>query len=231
MPITDAVCSSLLLPLGQAVDPRCEDALHGRRHADLFRGRAQAVRTPGSHESARLDQRLDDLLDEEGIAARALLDELAEAVERRITAEEIGEELLDRLGAERQQRKLLVVGPLHPRGVVLRAEVQEHERPVAGRDLDDDVLDELLARPIEPVKVLEEEDGRLPGAARAGEPPDQVEKLPLPRLGTERRSRPLGIRHAEEIEHEREPLGERLVEQEHPPGDLVARRPAPCLAR
>jgi len=34
--------------------------------------------------------------------------------------------------------------------------------------LDDEVLDELLARPIEPVKVLEEQDGRLPGAARAG---------------------------------------------------------------
>ncbi len=74
------------------------------------------------------------------------------------------------------------------------------------------VLDELLARPIEPVEILEEEDGRLPGAARAGEPPDQVEELSLTRLGTERRSGPLGIRHAEEVEHEREPFGERLVE-------------------
>ncbi len=74
------------------------------------------------------------------------------------------------------------------------------------------------------MKILEEEDGRLPGAARAGEPPDQVEELPLPRLGTEGRSRPLGIWHAEEVEHERQPVGERLVEQEHPPGDLVARR-------
>jgi hypothetical protein len=40
--------------------------------------------------------------------------------------------------------------------------------PVTGSVLDDEVLDELLARPIEPVKVLEEENGRLPGAARAG---------------------------------------------------------------
>jgi class 3 adenylate cyclase len=52
-------------------------------------------------DNARLHQRLDDLLDEEGIAARALLDELAESVERRIAAEEIGEEFLDRFGAER----------------------------------------------------------------------------------------------------------------------------------
>ena len=51
------------------------------------------------------------------------------------------------------------------------------------------------------------------------------EDLPLPRLGTEWRSWPLGIRHAEELEHERQPLGERIVEQEHSPGDLVAGRP------
>ena len=49
------------------------------------------------------------------------------------------------------------------------------------------------------MKILEEDDGRLAGAARTGKPPEQVEKLPLARLGTERRSRPLGIRHAEEI--------------------------------
>ncbi len=87
----------MLLPLGQAVDPRREDALHGRGQADLFRGRDQAIRTPGSRDNTCLDQRLDDLLDEEGIAARALLDELAELVERRIAAEEICEDLLDRL--------------------------------------------------------------------------------------------------------------------------------------
>src|SRR5438132_897789 len=90
-----------LLPLGETVDARGEDALHGRGQADLLRGPDQLVRTPASRDHARLDQRLDDLLDEERIAARALLDALAEAEERRIGAEEIGEELLDRFGAER----------------------------------------------------------------------------------------------------------------------------------
>jgi hypothetical protein len=39
--------------------------------------------------------------------------------------------------------------------LVLGAEVQEHERAVAGRDLDE-VLNELVARPIEAVKILQE---------------------------------------------------------------------------
>jgi hypothetical protein len=113
-------------------------------------------------------------------------------VERRITAEEVGEELTDRLRAERQERKLLVVGELHPRGVVLGTEVEQQERPVGGCDLDDDVLDELLARTIEPVKVLEEDYSRFTGAARARKPPEEVEKLALARFGTESWGRPLG---------------------------------------
>src|SRR6266542_3806315 len=73
------------------------------------------------------------------------------------------------------------------------------------------------------MKVLEKNDGRFPGAARPREPPDQIEKLPLAGLGTERRRGSLWIWHAEEIEYEREPVGERLVEQKHPPRDLLAR--------
>src|SRR5262249_58358818 len=52
----------------------------------------------------------------------------------------------------------------------------------------------------------------------------QVEELSLPCLGTERRSRPLGVWHAEKIEHDRQRLPQRLVKQESPPGDLVAGR-------
>jgi hypothetical protein len=48
---------------------------------------------------------------------------------------------------------------------------------------------------------------------KAPEPPDQIDKLPLTGLGTQRRRGPFGIRHPEEIEHEWQPLGERLVEQ------------------
>src|SRR5207249_9900288 len=107
-----------LLPLGQAVDPRREDALHGRGNVVALCRLDQTVRTSASRDNACLDQRLHDLLAEEGIATRALLDELAESVKRRISAEEIGEELRGRFGAQRQERELLIVGPLHPLRVV-----------------------------------------------------------------------------------------------------------------
>ena len=71
------------------------------------------------------------------------------------------------------------------------------------------------------MKVLEEKDGGLAHAPSAAEAADHVEELPLPRLRTERRRLPLWIWYAEEVEHEREPLGERLVQQQHAPGDLV----------
>jgi hypothetical protein len=45
-----------LLPLGQAVDPCCEYALHSRGQTDLCRGCDQAISTPGSCDNARLDQ-------------------------------------------------------------------------------------------------------------------------------------------------------------------------------
>jgi hypothetical protein len=62
------------------------------------------------------------------------------------------------------------------------------------------------------------------GAARTGQPTEQGEKLTLAGLGAGRRSRPCGIGHAEELEHDWQPLDERLVEQEHSPRHLVARR-------
>jgi hypothetical protein len=96
--------------------------------------------------------------------------------------------------------------------VVLGAEVQEHECTVTRSYLDDVPTDELVARSIEPLKILEEQNRRFPNAAGTGEAAGQVEKLPLARLRTKRRSRPLRIRHAEELEHERQPLSERLIE-------------------
>src|SRR6266542_3671403 len=181
-----------LLPLGEAVNPCREYALHGRGQANLFCRRDQAIRTPGSRDNARLDQRLDDLLDEEWIAARSLLDELAESMERRITAEEIAEQLGGRFGAQWKQWQLMIVRPLHPSRVVLGAKVEQQQTAASGCSLDH-VLEELLARAVEPVKILEEEDGWLPSAASMGEPADDVEELPLPNLWPHRRHRPLGI--------------------------------------
>jgi acyl-CoA dehydrogenase-like protein len=56
-----------LLPLGEAIDPCCEYALHSRRNVEALRGRDQSIRTPDSRNTSRLDQRLYDLLDEEPV--------------------------------------------------------------------------------------------------------------------------------------------------------------------
>ena len=74
-----------------------------------------------------LDERLHDLLDEERVPARPLPDALGEPRKRRVGAEEVGQEGRDRLGAERHDWELLVVGPLHPAGVILGPEVEEQQ--------------------------------------------------------------------------------------------------------
>jgi hypothetical protein len=66
--------------------------------------------------------------------------------------------------------------------LILRAEVQENERPVAGHNLSNGVLDDLLARSIKPMKVFEENYGWLPGTACACKPPHHIEEAPLPRF-------------------------------------------------
>src|SRR5206468_9387514 len=119
--------------------------------------------------------------------------------ERRVGAEQVGQQLLDRLWAERQERKLLVIGPLHPLRVVLGAEVKEQQTAVPGCGVDH-VLEECLARAVEPVQILEEEDGRLAGTAGTRKPADDLEELTLPRLRLHGWHRQLRIRHAEEIE-------------------------------
>jgi hypothetical protein len=81
------------------------------------------------------------------------------------------------------------------------------------------------------VEVFEQRHGRLPRATRPHHSADGVEELALPRFGPERRRRPLGIGHAEEVEHERHGVGQSHVEQDHPAGHLVARGALAVLVR
>src|SRR5262245_25777690 len=116
----------------------------------------------------------------------------------------------------------MIVRPLHPCSVILGAEVEQQQTAVSWCSIDH-VLEECVARAVEPVKILEEEDGWLPGAASAGEPADDVEELTLPRLRPHGWHGLLGIGHPQEVEHHPQPFAEILVEAQHPPGDLVAR--------
>ena len=78
-------------------------------------------------EVASLDQGPHDLLDEERVARRALADEVCQPTERGIRTEQIRQELLDRLGAERGQGDLAVVGLRHPLSVVIGPEVEDRQ--------------------------------------------------------------------------------------------------------
>ena len=70
-----------LLPLGQAVDASGEDPLDGRWNRDVLDGPGEPVGALRPGEGARLDERLHDLLDEEGVARRPLADAASEAVQ------------------------------------------------------------------------------------------------------------------------------------------------------
>jgi hypothetical protein len=75
------------------------------------------------------------------------------------------------------------------------------------------------------VEVFEEEHRRLLPAPGPHHSPDDLEQLALTRFGSEDRRGPLGVGHAEEVEHERHGFGQPRVEEDHPSGDLVAARP------
>ena len=140
----------LLAALPQPVDPRRQHGLHGRRDAHLLHGSKQTIRALAAHEDPRLDQPTYCLLDEERISARALVKARRETCERRATAEKVGHQGSARLGPERYQGALLVVGRSHPARAELGAEVEQQEpaRPGLGCD---ERLEERVAAPVEPV--------------------------------------------------------------------------------
>ena len=114
LPITAAACSTAFSRWAsrsiRAASTACTLAgtAASATGADEPVGAALALEAPG------LDQRLHELLDEERVALGPLADQLRQPVQRGIGAEQLGEQLLDRLGAERSERDLAVVGPRHP---------------------------------------------------------------------------------------------------------------------
>src|SRR5262245_66091041 len=105
--------------------------------------------TARSLQASRLDQGLHYFFGEERIAAGSRMYRLGEAACARIVAEQVLEQLADRLRPERRQRHLAVVRLLHPGGVGLGAEGQQQEsrRPRDGTDplLEDDVAPGIYA--------------------------------------------------------------------------------------
>ena len=91
-------------------------------------------------------------------------------------------------------------------------------------DRADQVGQHRFAARVDPVQVLDHQHQRLAAAGGVDQAADDPAQR---RAGAPRahlRHRAVGVGHAEEVEHQRQVLGEAGVEQQRPPGDLLARQ-------
>ena len=73
------------------------------------------------------------------------------------------------------------------------------------------------------MQVLDQVDDHVGAPGDAVQAPDHAPQQPLPRLGADLRGGPLGVGNGEEVEDQRQIVGEVRIEQQQPPGDLLAR--------
>ena len=144
-------------------------------------------------EIAAFDQRVDHLLQEERVALGAFDDVAAQQCQRGIGAEMIAQQ---QAGLRRRQRRhadLPVMRPLHQRRGKTRPEIDHQQRRGADHRISQR-LDELLAGRIDPVQILDQDDGGDVARGRARQGADEIEQLRLARLGIEldRRSHRVG---------------------------------------
>src|SRR5215472_15766505 len=209
----------LLLALWQPIDARRQDGLNAGRHLQRLNRHRQPVGAAPSRQLTAVHQRLHHLLGEERIALSPRVDDLGQPRHAWVFPELIAQERVDRLGIERLERQPLVVWALHPGRVILRAEGDDQEVAGGGQVLDGR-LEISVAGAVEPVQVLEQ-DHVAPIVGRVVEDllQDTVDAL-LPLLGVNRRRRVRRVRHAEQVEDERQHFTVTLVHQEQPVGDL-----------
>ncbi len=164
-----------LVPGGEPVDARGEEGLHRRRYLDRFGSPADAVRPAVAVERAGLDQVTDALLQEEGIALRAL-DQLR-AEFRRVAAftQETAQELFGHAARQRLDDDLAVVSLPAPPLLVLRPVCDEEQNARSGQAVHECVEDGLRLG-IDPVEVLDHEAQRPALALADEETPDGVER-------------------------------------------------------
>jgi len=107
--------------------------------------------------------------------------------------------------------------------VVLGAEGDQEERARAGHRVDQR-LDERRAAAVDPVEILPQQQRRLAAATSLGDALHDDEEPSLPRLGSHAQRGIRGIGYTEEVEEQRQVIGQRLVEQQQGAGDLPPRR-------
>jgi hypothetical protein len=224
-PLADHCCAleHVLLPLRQPVDARGQDGVDRVGNRQVLDGPDEAVGAPGPLEVPRLGERPHRFLDEERVPPGPVPDQIDQACHARVAAQQVPEQLSDRLRPERDERKLLVERLPHPRSLILGTEVQDHERAAPCERLDE-VREERVAPRVEPVEVLEDRDGRVALAPGLDDALHHADELTLPRLRIEHWRGPFGVRNPEEVVEDGERLAEPLVQEQKPPRDLLACR-------
>ena len=173
-----------LLAVGQAIEARGENGLHRRRHLDARWRPRRAVLPPLALERAGLDQRPRALLQEEGVAVRALDQEALEGSQPGLDAEQRAEQLVRALARERVEDQTCVVALAAPAVLVLRPEVGQQDDPRARHALDE-AVEQRLRLAVHPLEILEDQEQRLALALAQQERPDRVERTLAAQRGIE----------------------------------------------
>src|SRR5262249_12944100 len=121
----------LLRELAEPVDARGQQRLDGGRKGEPLDRRGQAIGAARTDEGPGADQRLNDLLRENGIAAGALEYRRGQPAERSMRTEQLVQELAGGLGTEWRKSELVVVRSTGPGRSVLRPKIGQQERPGA----------------------------------------------------------------------------------------------------
>ena len=234
LPITAAVCSTCFSRSARrsmrAASTACTvagSASVGRPVARAGRRRVAHEDSPSRRAPARPPRRRTDCRRcARGSTAR-------EPGQRRVGAEQIARAAPSiGLGAERQQRELLVVraSASTRRGTRAGSSAASSVRVPAAASTSASTNRSLAA------SIQWRSSSRITAGSRRlracdDAPHDRRRAARWRASGSMRGRGPLGIGDAEEVEEERQALAQRLVEQQQPPGDLLARRLRRCPAR
>ncbi|MGY4253150.1 hypothetical protein ACVI1L_000218 [Bradyrhizobium sp. USDA 4516] len=156
-----------------------------------------------------------------GLPVRALDDVPAQQRQRRVGTKMIAQDRLRLRGPKRSHVDLPVMRPLHQRRAQSGPEIDQQHR----RGSDHGVgkgLDELLARRIDPVQIVDQDDRHIVTRCGAYQFADEIEQLGLAGLGIQFRRGLARVRQTEEFQqHGCQMIGDRHCRQ--PVEDTAAR--------
>src|SRR5439155_3989230 len=199
----------VLRGFAESIDAGGEECLHGRGKRERIDRRRQTIRAALPDEAPGRRQRLHHLFGEERVPAGALENTSGELAERAVRSKKVLQQLADGFVAKGREHELMVVGSSDPRRSVLGSIVREQQRPrPAHRPRD--LSNQLAARGIHPMRVVEKHQPWLAHALQANEASHEGRELAGdPRRGLARGD---GIADAEDVEDQRNRVRETRVE-------------------